>query len=489
MAEEDCRMVEVQPLIHQEVVVREKRLRSSSDDILEEDGFTTVRSKRSVKMSKKSTSGLSSAGNEEENLPIQDEKIIVTVTGKEVLPKQFKLAKLLRSENILKINSIQYKSPFKICIEFEDKENAQKLIECKIFVDMGFRCQLLNDMSLAYGIIRNVDLDIDDEEIKGNLESDLEIVSIRRLKRTTSTGKWVESETIRIGFRASVLPAYVRVYGCRFKVLSYMYPVTQCNGCWKFGHSIRFCPSKKIVCPKCTEYYSNCEISTYKCVNCKGNHMALDKSCPIFLKEKNIRIIMRDLNYTYKKVLSIYLSENEVKKNDNNEQSKENFSTAKTVTENQSLGRSYKDVLMSQHDINTEKQESTDEESQPEKDITDTKQRVKRNKKFKKRNKSNTKTESSGDILREESDTDMSMEECDDENKGDGKKKFERKKGSISFRKFIQKLKEIYLSDGTLDGKIKVFIGFIIEEIIRYISIMFRDNDICTWLLSKFNYG
>ncbi|VVC97483.1 unnamed protein product [Leptidea sinapis] len=154
-------------------------------------------------------------------------------------------------------------------------------------------------MGLSYGIIRNVDLDICDEEIKGNLESDLEIVSVRRLKRTTITGEWVESETIRIGCRGSVLLTYVRGYGC-------------------------------------------------------------------------------------------------------------------------SLGRSYKDVIISHPDIDTDKQESTDGGSQQEKDVINTKQRVKRNIKIKKRNKNNMKTESSGDVVREKSDTGMSVDERDDENKGIG---------------------------------------------------------------------
>ncbi|VVC97485.1 unnamed protein product, partial [Leptidea sinapis] len=62
--EEDIRIVEVPPLnLHPEVMVWEKRLRSSSDDILEEDGFTTVRSTRAVKIAKMSTRDLSSAEN------------------------------------------------------------------------------------------------------------------------------------------------------------------------------------------------------------------------------------------------------------------------------------------------------------------------------------------------------------------------------------------------------------------------------------------
>ncbi|VVC86866.1 unnamed protein product, partial [Leptidea sinapis] len=54
---------------------------------------------------------------------------------------------------------------------------------------------------------------------------------------------------------------------------------------------------------------------------------------------------MRDLNYTYRKALSIYLRENGVKKINDHPKEKLN-----TVTENQSLGRLYKDVIISQPD-------------------------------------------------------------------------------------------------------------------------------------------
>ncbi|XP_046976500.1 uncharacterized protein LOC124542618 [Vanessa cardui] len=72
---------------------------------------------------------------------------------------------------------------------------------------------------------------VEEEEIKDNLVSESEIVSIRRLKRMNYSGKWINSETIRICFKESTLPDYVNSYGCRFKVDPYMFPVTQCSGC------------------------------------------------------------------------------------------------------------------------------------------------------------------------------------------------------------------------------------------------------------------
>lgn len=53
----------------------------------------------------------------------------------------------------------------------------------------------------------------------------------------------------------------------------------------------RLCPSRRIKCPKCSGEHPNCEISEckFKCINCKGNHMAFNKKCPTFLKGNEVR--------------------------------------------------------------------------------------------------------------------------------------------------------------------------------------------------------
>lgn len=62
-----------------------------------------------------------------------------------------------------------------------------------------------------------------------------------------------------------------------------------------------------VICPKCGNKHTNCQIKVYKCVNCSGNHMALSKNCPIYKKEKRIRELMSEFNCTYQKALTTYV--------------------------------------------------------------------------------------------------------------------------------------------------------------------------------------
>ncbi|CAB3240017.1 unnamed protein product [Arctia plantaginis] len=246
---------------------------------------------------------------------VQD-KFQVSVTHNTALPKQFALARLFTKNNIKGIERIKYVHQNKILITFECATDADDFIGCKEFTELGWRSQKTSEVGISYGIIKNVELDLSEADILKCLSSDYDIVSVKRLNKrnniepssTSATNhNWIESETIRLGFRTSSLPGYVYIEQMRVKVEPYIFPVTQCSRCWKFGHAWRMCPSKKVVCPKCTKGHENCDTTSYKCVNCTGNHMALQKSCPLFKKERRIRELMSEFNCTYRKALSIYV--------------------------------------------------------------------------------------------------------------------------------------------------------------------------------------
>ncbi|XP_053624904.1 uncharacterized protein LOC128683366 [Plodia interpunctella] len=286
----------------------EKR-KTREDESNSEKGFQTVtRRKRAAKRLLRSNSHkgqVEPSRGESQYI----ERYEVCITSLEILPKQMAMAKLLRGENISNILRIKYKSPYKVLIQVEDEETAEKLLGCQKILNMGCRCQMTTETSFCYGIVKNVDLDMTEKDLVDVVESSAEVVSIKRLNRIDADGKWVPSETIRLCFKGTILPPYITAYGCRFKVDTYIFPVTQCSGCWKFGHVVKFCPTKKIVCPKCGENHENCEIKEFSCANCKGSHLALDKICPIYQKEKLIRSIMSKNNTTYRKALLIYKEE------------------------------------------------------------------------------------------------------------------------------------------------------------------------------------
>ncbi|CAG4982096.1 unnamed protein product [Parnassius apollo] len=303
--------------------VRSEKRKACEEDTNSEDGYVTVEKRRPKRLLRSISTGQGQNTTSKEI----GSKNEVCVTSFKELPKQMALAKLLRSENILNIETIKYKSPFKVLICFQSNNDAEKLISCKKFQALEYKCQKTFETTVSYGLIRGVDLEFTEQDILAILKSDTKILAVRRLKRLDLNSKWVESETVRICFQGTVLPLYVTAYEYKFKVENYTFPVTQCTGCWKFGHIIKVCPTKKILCPKCgsTEHI-NCDLKTYKCLNCKGLHFVLDKRCPTYLKEKEIRITMSKENIPYRKALQMIINKNQIEMSNNlNIHSKDTF--------------------------------------------------------------------------------------------------------------------------------------------------------------------
>lgn len=239
---------------------------------------------------------------------VAEELLEISLTCDEKLPKQIGLARLLKQENIQDIIKVKYVNSYKAIIQFNKDESAEGLINNQNLIKKGFRCHRTMEINKSYGVIKDVELDLSDEEILNCLKSDTEIIAVKRLKRRNSEeGQWESSEAIRLCFNSSTLPSYIYIFNTRVVVVPYLFPVTQCSKCWRFGHSLKMCPSLKPICPKCGKHHANCETMVFKCVNCSGKHMALSKVCPIFHKERRIRELMAELNCSYRKAMTIYV--------------------------------------------------------------------------------------------------------------------------------------------------------------------------------------
>lgn len=251
--EEDC--LESEMVLHSEYEwdnagmdeqrsAENKRMREESDENRESEGeFTTVR--RSPKRLARSYSHNANSPASFAMGDDPEELFEVCISSKKLLPKQIALAKQLREENIKDILRIKYKNPYKVLIQFGKKQYANILLASRRFNDSETRCLPTQELQLCFGVVKHIDLEIEEKEINENFKSDCEIMSMKRLTRRTDEGKWVDSEAVRICFKGSSLPTYIYGYGCRFKVEPYTFPVTQCSGCWKYGHLLRACPTKK----------------------------------------------------------------------------------------------------------------------------------------------------------------------------------------------------------------------------------------------------
>ncbi|CAH0397109.1 unnamed protein product [Chilo suppressalis] len=105
-------------------------MRNDSEEFTDEEGFTTVqrRKKRLLRNSPphNTQSQLEMGSNLTENL------YEVCITSKErLLPKHIAVAKLLKTNKITNIIRIKYKNGHKVLIQFDTKENAEKLLKCE----------------------------------------------------------------------------------------------------------------------------------------------------------------------------------------------------------------------------------------------------------------------------------------------------------------------------------------------------------------------
>lgn len=275
--------------------VNRKRLRDTEGSSSEEGWQTLSRGRKIVRRDSQQV----------------ENEIQVLATCSTPMPKQFALARLFKINNINGVNRVKYIHQFKILITFEKSIDADRFIQCGAFRDLNWRCQKTSEVGISFGIIRDIDLDIKEEDIMKEVSSDVEVIYAKRLNKRSFNGDaatgWVPCEAIRLAFRGPSLPAYVLIHGLKVNVKPYVFPVTQCSRCWKFGHTRLQCPSKKIVCPKCTKDHDNCETIVFRCVNCTGDHMALQKVCPVYKKERRIRELMSEFNCTYRKALTLYV--------------------------------------------------------------------------------------------------------------------------------------------------------------------------------------
>lgn len=444
-----------------ETVVNKKKAlkirRRLRDEAFSRKEFLGNNSRKALQSSKVFLSTSENTARKSDNgVSLQDKYFEVSVSSMSELPKPMAFAKLLSEQHIKNALRIVRKSAFKVLVRFASNEDAQSLITNAKCQELGYKCQMTfgGEVSLTYGIIKGVDIELSDQEIMNILVSETKIASAKRLKRLSEDGKWVNSESIRVCFESATLPSYVYAYECRFKVWKNVFPVSQCRGCWKFGHYIKYCPIKKILCPKCGGEHDNCNITEYNCLNCKGEHFVLDKSCPLFVKEKNIKEIMSANNLSYKRALQLYLQEKTEANEDHETQTFDQKSFEKQIVEDNCLEMPSTIAPRESYSVKVKKpkktQHSFDHMSQI---VSHPKVKQKRQKEQLKVQQNSTE---------------------------DNSNKFE-------LRNLLLKLKEIYLSEKSFELKLLSAVKVIFSDLKKIFCNFILSGDIFEGLLNCFN--
>lgn len=210
------------------------------------------------------------------------------------------LGKILFQLQIKGIKEIQRKGANRISVEFTTSEHANDFLKNETFEAKGYVAFIPQRLLTSRGIIRNIGMSVTMEDIVFQSKTDARIISARRLNRRVKVEEdfqFVPTGTVQVTFENRKIPKEIKLFAMRISVEPYIAPIQQCHKCLRFGHSRRQCRGK-LRCPKCGENHDDCN-TIPKCLYCDGNHLATNKQCKEFERQKNINETMafRELSY------------------------------------------------------------------------------------------------------------------------------------------------------------------------------------------------
>ena len=145
------------------------------------------------------------------------------------------------------------------------------------------------------GIIIDVDLDMEDDEIRAATSA----VTATRIMRMIG-GQQRKTGQVIVTFEGDVLPEFTYMGWRRFRIQTYIPDPIRCYKCQHYGHKVMACQQQE-KCPICAGKHSarNCDRvgkepdakflrSDTKCANCGGEHPASYRGCPKFKTAKEI---------------------------------------------------------------------------------------------------------------------------------------------------------------------------------------------------------
>lgn len=191
----------------------------------------------------------------------------------------------------------------KVLVFLRSFQTANKLQSDKLLRSNNYKAYIPRSFVSVTGVVAGVPTDMTIDEIQDNIACQYPILAINRLHRYVS-GRKMEAHRISITFRASTLPAEVRLFCCINSVRPFVNKPVLCLNCLRYNHATDSCRSKK-RCPNCTQQHEGLEQgdcpNKAKCLYCKEepNHRTSDEQCAERQRQRNIKMIMAKSTLTY----------------------------------------------------------------------------------------------------------------------------------------------------------------------------------------------
>ncbi|GBN28766.1 hypothetical protein AVEN_246076-1 [Araneus ventricosus] len=121
------------------------------------------------------------------------------------------------------------------------------------------------------------------EELASELSCSNDIVIIH-MRRFVKQNTQPEVAPVLITILGTTLPEYVKMWFIHQRINLFIDRLRTCNKCFSFFHATRTCTLNP-ACHQCGQIHASTCQGPIHCINCKGNHSALDKNCPHYIKE------------------------------------------------------------------------------------------------------------------------------------------------------------------------------------------------------------
>lgn len=222
------------------------------------------------------------------------------------------VGKYLFENKIEGIKKIESKGRNRMGIYFNTPEQANSFVNNKEILNKNWVITIPPRMITCRGVVWNMGDDIYEEDIinyglgiRGN--SRIKILNARRIyKRSrnednTMTRK--RTNSFIITFKGNQVPLDLELFNVLREIHTYKIPVIICHNCYRFGHRILQCRSRK-RCIKCSDTHEDddrCSLNQLeiKCINCKENHYPTNKECKEFKRQFMINDAMAKHNISF----------------------------------------------------------------------------------------------------------------------------------------------------------------------------------------------
>lgn len=235
------------------------------------------------------------------------ETLIVNKETKTI--NDIRVGKLMKVKNLTNdIIELRQTGRHRIKISFSNKNSANKLINDINLVTDNFKAFIPSQFIQRIGIIKNIETDISNDDLIDNTRcpDKIQIKETNRFFKTVKiNGKEdqkIPLTTVKIIFNGQKLPEFIYIYNVKRKVQPYIFSVTQCFKCLRYGHTKKNCKSKTTNCQNCGEIHDatkgKCERPT-RCVNCKEQHISVNNECTEYIRQRAIKNIMSLKNLSF----------------------------------------------------------------------------------------------------------------------------------------------------------------------------------------------